>query len=162
MSKQLLLLFLLLALGTHSWAQGTTAIGDETLENYLQKNQLREAETYLNQQLAKESALSAEQKTYYFNRKSQIELQKGLFSSSLAFAKKSEVLLGPNPDSKLWGETFRAVCFAYIRLGKLDSALIYAEKLQSHAKKTNDPKLRRAALVALGNISLQNLSYQNS
>ncbi len=155
-------MFLFLALGTHSWAQGTTAIGDETLENYLQKNQLKEAETYLNQQLAKESALSAEQKTYYFNRKSQIELQKGLFSSSLAFAKKSEVLLGPNPDSKLWGETFRAVCFAYIRLGKLDSALIYAENLQSHAKKNNDPKLRRAALVALGNISLQNLSYQNS
>ncbi len=162
MSKQLLILFLLLSLSTLSWAQGTGTFGDEALENYLQKNQLKEAETYLTQQLAKESSLNAEQKSYYFNRKSQIELQKGLFTSSLAFAKKSEVLLGSSPNSKLWGETFRAICFAYIRLGKLDSALIYAEKLQDFSKKTNDPKLERAALVALGNISLQNLAYKES
>ena len=132
------------------------------LEILFQKNQLKEAENYLNQQLGKEGSLNPEQKTYYFNRKSQLELQKGSFSSSLSYAKKSEALLSTIPDSKLWGETFRSLCFAYIRLGKLDSALLYAEKLQTQAKKMQDPRLRRAALVALGNISLQNLSYQNS
>lgn len=161
MIKQLLILFLFFVLGTTSWAQ-ETSYGDEVLEILLQKNQLKEAENYLNQQLGKEGSLNPEQKTYYFNRKSQLELQKGSFSSSLSYAKKSEALLSTIPDSKLWGETFRSLCFAYIRLGKLDSALLYAEKLQTQAKKMQDPRLRRAALVALGNISLQNLSYQNS
>lgn len=161
MIKQLLILFLFFVLGTTSWAQ-ETSYGDEVLEILFQKNQLKEAENYLNQQLGKEGSLNPEQKTYYFNRKSQLELQKGSFSSSLSYAKKSEALLSTIPDSKLWGETFRSLCFAYIRLGKLDSALLYAEKLQAQAKKMQDPRLRRAALVALGNISLQNLSYQNS
>lgn len=161
MHKPLLLLLLFFAIGTLSWAQETT-FRDDALEAFFQKNQLKEAEIYLNQQLANESSVSAAQRVYYYNRKSQLDLQKGAFSSSLGYAKKSENLLASNPESNLWGETFRAVCFAYIRLGKLDSALIYAEKLQIHAKKTQDPKLRRAALLALGNISLQNLSYQNS
>lgn len=161
MIKQLLILLLFFVLGTTSWAQ-ETSYGDEVLEILFQKNQLKEAENYLNQQLGKEGSLNPEQKTYYFNRKSQLELQKGSFSSSLSYAKKSEALLSTIPDSKLWGETFRSLCFAYIRLGKLDSALLYAEKLQTQAKKMQDPRLRRAALVALGNISLQNLSYQNS
>ncbi len=155
------MLLLFFAIGTLSWAQETT-FRDNALEAFFQKNQLKEAEIYLNQQLANESSLSAAQRVYYYNRKSQLDLQKGAFSSSLEYAKKSENLLASSPESNLWGETFRAVCFAYIRLGKLDSALIYAEKLQIHAKKTQDPKLRRAALVALGNISLQNQAYQNS
>ncbi len=161
MHKSLLILLLFFALKTPSWGQEST-FRDDALEAFFQKNQLKEAEAYLNQQLAKETGLSTQQTVYYYNRKSQIDLQKGAFSSSLGYAKKSEVLLAPNPDSKLWGETYRGICFAYIRLGKLDSALLYAEKLQDQAKKLQDPKLRRAALVALGNISLQNLSYQNS
>jgi AraC-like DNA-binding protein len=161
-SKLLILLLLYTAIGTPTLAQGTATYTDQELEFFLQKNQLLQAEAHLNQQLASETSLNAVQRVYYFNRKSQLELQKGAFSSSLGYAKKSENLLVSDPDSKLWGETFRVVCFAYIRLGKLDSALLYAEKLQDHAKKTQDPKLRRAALLALGNISLQNLAYQNS
>ncbi len=132
------------------------------LEALLAKNQIREADAFLTKKLEKEGELSTLQIAYFNNRKSQVALQKGEFASSLRHAKKSEYLLDPSTTSSLLGETFRAVCFAYIRLGKLDSALIYAEKLQAHSKKTQDPKLRRAALVALGNISMQNLSYQKS
>ena len=61
-----------------------------------------------------------------------------------------------------WGETYRAICFAYIRNAKLDSALTYAEKLYEFTKVNQDLGMRRAALLALGNISLQNKSYQQS
>lgn len=158
----LLSLFFIASFGLTGLAQSPTSFVNQNLETLFQTNQLREAEALIQKELSNEKELNSEQKAYYFNRKSQLELQKGEFLSALTFAKKSEERLAGTPDSKLLGETFRAVCYAYIRLGKLDSALLYAEKLQDQAKKLQDPKLRRAALVALGNISLQNLSYQNS
>ena len=145
-----------------SLGQSSNPFPNPTLESLLQKNKLKEAETLILQQLEESEALNSEQKAYYLNKKSQVALQKGEFANSLSSAKNSESLLESSPNSTLWGETFRAVCFAYIRLGKLDSALFYAEKLNEQAKKTNDPKLRRSALVALGNISLQNFSFQQS
>lgn len=143
-------------------AQTEQPFTDPQLEGILKKNQIKEANVFIKDVLVREDQLTLEQKVYYLNRKSHLELLQGTFSESLASAKRSEKLLDSAPKSLLWGETFRAVCYAYIRIGKLDSALLYAEKLFVFSKKENDPKLGRAALVALGNISLQNKSYQKS
>jgi len=161
--RYILLTFLLIGSTTlFIFAQTAQPFKDPQLEEKLQKNQLKEAETLIDVQLAQQELLSLEQQVYYLNRKSQAKLLQGAFSESLASAKQSEKLLDSSPQSMLWGETFRAVCYAYIRTGKLDSALLYAEKLYDFSKKENDFKFRRAALVAMGNISLQNKKYQKS
>ena len=161
--RYILLTFLLIGSTTlFIFAQTAQPFKDPQLEEKLQKNQLKEAETLIDVQLAQQEQLSLEQQVYYLNRKSQAKLLQGAFSESLASAKQSEKLLDSSPQSMLWGETFRAVCYAYIRTGKLDSALLYAEKLYDFSKKENDFKFRRAALVAMGNISLQNKKYQKS
>lgn len=161
--RHILLTFLLIGSTTlFIFAQTAQPFKDPQLEEKLQKNQLKEAETLIDVQLAQQEQLSLEQQVYYLNRKSQAKLLQGAFSESLASAKQSEKLLDSSPQSMLWGETFRAVCYAYIRTGKLDSALLYAEKLYDFSKKENDFKFRRAALVAMGNISLQNKKYQKS
>lgn len=161
--RLILLTFLLIGSTIlHIIAQTGQPFKDPQLEEKLKKNQLNEAKTLIEVQLAQPDNLSLEQRVYYLNRKSQAELLQGAFSESLASAKNSEKLLDSSPQSLLWGETFRAVCYAYIRTGKLDSALLYAEKLYDFSKKENDFLFRRAALVAMGNISLQNKRYQKS
>ena len=161
--RYILLTFILIgSTSLYIFAQTAQQFKDPQLEEKLRKNQLNEAKTLIDVQLAQQEQLSLEQRVYYLNRKSHAELLQGAFSESLASAKSSEKLLDSSPQSLLWGDTFRAVCYAYIRIGKLDSALIYAEKLYDFSKKENDFKLRRAALVAMGNISLQNKRYQKS
>jgi len=160
-----LLFTILLLLGSfilEANAQSGEPFRDELLEESLQTNEVGKAKELLENKLAHQDQLNIEQRVYYLNRKSQIELTQGSFSESLTSAKMSERLLSKNPNSKLLGETFRAVCYAYIRLGKLDSALIYAEKLYDFSKKEANSQLHRAALLALGNISLQNKAYPKS
>jgi AraC-like DNA-binding protein len=135
---------------------------DQPLEESLQKNEVGNAKELLDKKLALQDRLNLEQQVYYLNRKSQLELMQGTYLESLATAKKSESLLANDPNSRLLGETFRAICYAYIRTGKLDSALIYAEKLYDFTQSNGDKILKRAALIALGNISLQNKAYQKS
>jgi hypothetical protein len=161
--RHILLIFLLIGFTNgHTFAQTGQSIKDLQLEEYLQKNQLNEAKALIEAKLAQKEQLSWEQTVYYLNRKSQAELQQGAFSESLASAKSSEKLLASGPQSLQWGDTFRSLCYAYIRTGKLDSALLYAEKLYDFSKKENHSLFRRAALVAMGNISLQNKRYQKS
>jgi tetratricopeptide (TPR) repeat protein len=155
----ILSLFTWLVLG-NSIAQVPTSLQDQNLEILLKENKLNEAQSLINEKL--NSNPSQEQSVYYFNKASQIQLNLGNFQEALSWAKKSEKVLEDIPESKLIGDGFRALCFSYIRLGKLDSALFYAEKLYDDTKIDNNLNLRRAALMAMGNISLQNKKYQKS
>ncbi|MCH6198941.1 helix-turn-helix domain-containing protein [Aquiflexum sp. LQ15W] len=161
--RHFLLTFLLIGNTCHfTFGQSGQPFKDQQLEENLQKNQLSEAEKLIEVQLAQEDQLSLEQRVYFLNRLSQLSLTKGDFKQALTEAKKASEALMEIPESSLWGETNRVLCFAYIRNGKLDSALIFAEKLYDFTKTNGDQALKRAALLAMGNISLQNKSYQKS
>jgi len=157
-----LLLLLFICYPQMSRGQSSEKFKDEQLEKLLKENATKVAKDYLTEKLKNQNQMGLDEQVYFLNRYSQLHLVEGDFAEALVQAKKSETILQRNPESPLWGETFRAVCFAYIRKGNLDSALIYAEKLYDFTKKTNDIILRRSALVAMGNISLQNKSYQKS
>lgn len=156
----LLICFLLSALSTSAKNQSKPT--DEQLEAYLRSNSIQEAKAYLSDKLESLPNLSIQEQVYFLNRSSQVSLMEGAFEDALNQAKKSSLLLKGQPESKLWGETFRALCFAYIRTAKLDSALIFAEKLYEFTKINEDLGMRRGALMAMANISLQNKSYQKS
>jgi AraC-like DNA-binding protein len=160
---QLLILLLALSIpGTICFGQTEKPFRDTRLDSLLKENTIKDAKNHLSQQYESITSYSPDKQAYYFNRSSQIKLTEGDFNEALAEAKKSSAVLEKNPESPFWGETYRALCFAYIRTGKLDSALIFAEKLYDFTKTNGDQNMKRAALVALGNISLQNKSYQKS
>jgi YesN/AraC family two-component response regulator len=135
---------------------------DPNLETLLIENKIQEAQKLLEEKLEKTSEKNPEVLSYYYNKYSQVKLIKGDFEEALVWAKKSEAILTDLSDSKILGDSYRAISFAFIRVGKLDSALLYAEKLYDFTKKENNLSLKRAALIALGNISLQNKKYENS
>lgn len=135
---------------------------NQHLETLLRENKIQEAQKFLEVKLEKTTETDPEVLSYYYNKYSQVNLIIGDFEEALDWAKKSEAIIGKLPDSKVLGDTYRAISFAFIRVGKLDSALLYAEKLYDYTKIENNLSLRRAALMALGNISLQNKKYENS
>jgi AraC-like DNA-binding protein len=142
-------------------AQSQEIPRNEKLEILIKNSQLDQADSLLNE-LFKKTPISTSWQVYYLTRKSQVQLNKGLFKESLETAKESTALLPSLPESVLYGETYRAMCFAYIRTGKLDSALTIAEKLYDLSKRLDNSNLRRGALIAMGNISLQNRKNENS
>ena len=151
----------LVSLSQRVIAQSQETPRNEKLEVLIKNSQLDQADSLLNE-LFKKTPISTSWQVYYLTRKSQIQLSKGLFKESLETAKESTALLASLPESVLYGETYRAMCFAYIRTGKLDSALLTAEKLYDLSKRLDNSNLRRGALMAMGNISLQNRKNENS
>lgn len=156
------LLIFLISRPDIGFAQNLVNLSDQQLETLLTQNAIEDAKLYLTKKKDSSAYFSAEKNAYYLNRLSQIKLTIGVFGEALFEAKLAEKQLMNVPSSELWGETYRAVCFAYIRNGRLDSALNYAEKLYEFAKKNDNLPMRRSALVALGNISLQNRAYPKS
>ncbi len=162
--KLILILSFLLASSYSDLAFGQTPenFRNEPLEKLLKENALKEAKAILKEKQTELATLPLDEQVYYLNKLSQVGLMEGDFASALQQAKDAEKKLEELPKSPRWGETYRALCFAFIRTGKLDSALNYAEKLYDFTKASEDIAMRRSALLAMGNISLQNKSYQKS
>lgn len=157
-----LLFILLISLNTSLTAQEISEFKNPKLEELILKNDIKNALEKIESEFKNLNLLSIEQQAYYWNKKSQIELQSGKFLESLNSGKNAEKILKSDSKSLQNGSTFRSICYAYIKLGKLDSALTYAEKLNNFGKINNDLKFQRSAQVALGNISLQNKAYSKS
>lgn len=156
------LFFFILFLFPHQgFTQKDISLKDGYLESLIRENQLKAAEAYLVEKI-NARGLSPEKTAYYQSRYSQLFLQKGEFEKALAYAKAAKKYIEKDKRSPMWGDVNRALCFAYIRKGNLDSALYYAEKLYQFSQENDDLPIRRTSLVALGNISLQNKLYQKS
>lgn len=153
--------FLLFVLFSNGFSQIKPSQDDE-LNKLLRENNIEEAENLIKEKLEKGSSVAIEMLPYYYIKYSQILMIKGDFEAALSWAKKSELLLLKKQKAIEIGDSYRAISFAFIRLGKLDSALLYAEKLYDFTKENGDLGLSRAALIALGNISMQNKKYENS
>ena len=145
---------------THVIAAAATL--DQALEALIKQQNFLEAKEFIEKKLNASQNLTSDEFSYYYNKYSHIEFVSGNFENALAWGKKSEKHLSENSSLSLFGESYRNICFSFIRLGKLDSALIYAEKLYEFSKRENDLTVRRSALMAMGNISLQNRKYENS
>jgi YesN/AraC family two-component response regulator len=135
---------------------------DSELEKLLKNSNTKAAKSLIDQKLNNLSKLSSTEIAYYNNRASNLALQEGSFDEALVHAKKAESALSKSIVSTLHGENYRSLCFAYIRLGNLDSGLVFAKKLYDFSKNNKDTGLKRSALMAMGNISLQNKKYTNS
>lgn len=135
---------------------------DQKVESFFTENNFNDAEKHIENKLASETTLTKEQSVYYFAKLSHVYLRKGQFDKALDFARKSVSNSKPITDKLLISETWRAMSFAYIRAGNLDSALVYSERMYLYAKETDNYDFKRASLMAIGNISMQQEKYTNA
>ena len=135
---------------------------DPKVENLFTENNFNESEKYIENKLASDLILSKEQTVYYYAKLSHVYLRKGQFDKALIYAKKSVSISKLIAENLLLSETWRAMSFAYIRTGNLDSALVYSEKMYLYAKETDNYDYKRASLMAIGNISMQQEKYKDA
>lgn len=156
--KQFLSLIILL-FTTASFGQNWK---DQKVEKLFLENNFGEAKKYIESKLNSETSVSIEETIYYQSKLSHSYLRTGEFDKALQFAKKSNVNSKLSKDKLLLSESWRAMAFAYLRKSELDSAMVYSEKMYHYGKETNNYDFTRAAIMAMGNISMQLEKYQNA
>lgn len=126
------------------------------------ENNFVDAKKYIESKLNTETSLSIEETVYYQSKLSHSYLRTGDFDKALQYAKKSTLNSKLTKDKLLQSESWRAIAFAYLRKSELDSAMVYSEKMYHYGKETNNYDFTRAAVMAMGNISMQLEKYQNA
>jgi AraC-like DNA-binding protein len=122
------------------------------VESLFLENNFNESKKYIETKIP---AASEEQSIYYYTKLSHAYLRTGQFEKALNFAQKSNTGAKTISDKLLISETWRAMAFAFIRTSQLDSAMVYSEKMYRYGKESNNYDFSRAALMAMGNISMQ-------
>lgn len=89
-------------------------------------------------------------------------MRAGQFDKALNIAKKATINSNNSDDKLLLSESWRAMAFAYLRKAELDSALLYSEKMYNYGKEINNYDFTRSAIMAMGNIAMQQGKYQNA
>lgn len=125
---------------------------DQKVESLFLENNFNESKKYIDSKLPH---ASKEQTIYYYTKLSHAFLRTGQFEKALDFAQKSNTIAKTISDKLLISETWRAMAFACIRTSELDSAMVYSEKMYRYGKESNNYDFSRAALMAMGNISMQ-------
>lgn len=125
---------------------------DQKVESLFLENNFNESKKYIESKIP---AASVEQSIYYYTKLSHAYLRTGQFEKALNFAQKSNTGAKTISDKLLISETWRAMAFAFIRTSQLDSAMVYSEKMYRYGKESNNYDFSRAALMAMGNISMQ-------
>jgi AraC-like DNA-binding protein len=151
--------YLLLVFTTIIYAQDWK---DQKMEKLFIDNNFPEAKRFIEAKLNSEQNLTKEQIVFYQSKLSHCYLRTGQFDKALDIAKKAILNSKNIQDKLLLSESWRAMAFAYLRKVKLDSALIYSEKMYQYSKETNNYDFTRSAIMAMGNIAMQQGNYHNA
>ncbi len=135
---------------------------DPKVEKLFLENNFIDAKKYIESKLNADNPSSKEEIVYYQSKLSHSYLRTGDFDKALFYAKKSITNSKLIEDKLILSETWRAMAFAYLRKGELDSAMGYSEKMYHYGKESNNYDFTRAAVMAMGNISMQLEKYQNA
>jgi AraC-like DNA-binding protein len=135
---------------------------DQKTEKLFLENNFIDAKKYIESKLNTERSLSIEETIYLQSKLSHSYLRTGDFEKALQYAKKATVSSKLTKDKLVLSESWRAMAFAYLRKSELDSAMVYSEKMYHYGKETNNYDFTRAAVMAMGNISMQLEKYQNA
>ncbi len=135
---------------------------DSKIDTFFLENNFTEAKKYIELKLNAEKTISIEQTVYYQSKLSHCYLRAGQFDKALNIAKKATINSNNLDDKLLLSESWRAMAFAYLRKAELDSALLYSEKMYNYGKEINNYDFTRSAIMAMGNIAMQQGKYQNA
>ena len=130
---------------------------DTLAEQLLDEGNYRASSIWIKEQLKKEGAsTSNDERLYYYNTLSIAYFRLNQFDSSMMCAKQAFDLSLRSKDSTLIVEAWKVMSYSYNRLGQLDSAIYFSEKLLNYAKKVGDSHQYSHALSSMATILMQN------
>ncbi len=98
----------------------------------------------------------------YYNKLSMHYIKNRDFETSLDFVYKSSNIENQVSDSVLIVRSWLMSSYAYNRIGNLDSAIVYAKKVNAYSKRNDEIALQRSALTSLASIANQNKHYNDA
>ncbi len=132
-------------------------VQDTIVERLFGEGQYRMVSVRIAGELKKQNSSSgSDLRLYYYNRLSMACFRLNNFDSAMICARQALQLSSGSKDSTLISGAWKVMSYSFNRLGKLDSAIYFAKKLLTYAKRAGDDHQYGNALVSLGTILMQN------
>lgn len=106
--------------------------------------------------------LSIHEKLYYTNRLSMAKFRLMHLEESMALAMQALKLSKQATDSALIVNAWKVAAYSYNYTGKLDSALVYSEKIMMYGKRHGDIRATRDAMCSVATILAQNKRFEEA
>jgi AraC-like DNA-binding protein len=153
------LLIALLFVSTPLWSQQT--VSDTLVEGRMTRYDYQGAAKAARTKLSN-AHLSIHEKLYYTNRLSMAEFRLMHLDVSMALALQSLKLSKQATDSALIVNAWKVTAYSYNYTGKLDSALVYSERMMMYGKRHGDIRATRDAMASVATILAQNKRFEEA
>lgn len=138
----------------------TNCIPDVELERQLKNSLYENAESRAKKRLSAKLNLSANEKLYYTNALGMAEFRLMKLDSALLSSQTAMRLCSKATDSLLILDTWKLVAYTYNYLGKLDSSLLYSNKILTYGKRHNNLQRTGEALASIATIFSQKKNHK--
>lgn len=132
-------------------------VKDTLVERLFGEGQYRMVSVRIAGELKKQNSSSGNDlRLYYYNKLSMTHFRLNNFDSAMICARQALKLSSASKDSTLISDTWKMMSYSFNRLGQLDSAIYFTNKLMNYSKRAGNDHQYRNALVSLGTILMQN------
>ena len=145
-----------------SYIGNAQTVLDSKLEKYIRTDDFDKAKLYLKSHLQTNGNATNDQYIYFNAKASFVYLRLGKLDSAMYYSKNALKRIDVNTKDQLKYETWKSIAYSYCKYAKIDSALIYAQKLYNAVERTNDYEMVRYANILMGIISFQNKLFSDS
>lgn len=129
---------------------------DMILEKFIDNDDFESARIYLRKELKPFNKEQANNYIYYNAKAGFVYLRLGVLDSALYFSKNAITKLNYSTKKELNYESWKSIAYCYTKFGKIDSAIVYTNKLYEAVKPSNNYEMKRYANILMGIISFQN------
>ncbi|MCF8366066.1 MAG: helix-turn-helix domain-containing protein [Bacteroidales bacterium] len=135
----------------------SSVVEDPLAERLIRDGKYREASDNIEAQLREDGPKNnGDRQIYYYNRLSLSYLRMNSFDTAMLCARKAFALSAISQDSSLISDAWKMMSYSYNRLGYLDSAIFFTDKLLNYARRVGDDHQYSLALSSMATILMQN------
>ncbi len=137
-------------------------VSDTNVEQLMSVYRFREVSNLIIKNLKSRQNLNVDHRLYYYNHLSLAQLRLRNLDSARTIALQALALSEKSKDSVLIVDTWKVLAYAYNNRGKLDSALLFTEKMLRYGYRHGDELLTRNAIISMATILSQNKRYKEA
>lgn len=128
---------------------------DSVLEKYIDNDEFELAKVYVKKELKPFNKEQANKYVYYNAKAGFIYLRLGITDSALYFSKNAAYKLNYISKKELKYEAWKSIAYCYSKYGKIDSAVVYTNKLYEAVHPSKNHEMKRYANILMGIVSFQ-------
>ena len=129
---------------------------DLILEKLIDNDDFESARLYIRKELKPFNKDQANNYVYYNAKAGFVYLRLGILDSALYFSKNAAYKLNYTSKKEIQYESWKSIAYCYTKYGKLDSAIVYTNKLYEAVLPSKNYEMKRYANILMGIISFQN------